>query len=79
MSHTPHELREDFPEFQEQIHHLKEGDQHFRRLAEEYHTVNRKIHRFEVGEEHVSQVAAEVLRKERMRLKDQLYTMLKVV
>ncbi len=77
MSHTPHELREDFPEFEAQIHALKEGDPHFRRLADEYHQVNRDIHRIEIGEDHVSQFNEEDLRKSRMRLKDEIYSMLK--
>jgi len=77
MSHVPHELREDFPEFDQQIHELKENDQHFRRLASDYHTVNREIHRIEIGDEHVSQFAEEDLRKKRMILKDEIYTLLK--
>ena len=77
MSHTPHELREDFPEYEDRIHTLKETDKHFRRLAEEYHTVNREIHRIEIGEEHVSQFSEDDFRKERMRLKDEIYAMLK--
>ncbi len=77
MSHVPHELREDFPEFEDRIHALKENDAHFRRLSEDYHTLNREIHRIEVGDEHVSQFAEEDLRKSRMRLKDEIYELLK--
>lgn len=77
MSHVPHELREDFPEFADRIHTLKEGDAHFRKIADKYHTLNREIHRIEVGEEHVSQFQEEDLRKERMRLKDEIYGLLK--
>jgi len=77
MSHTPHELRAEFPEFEERIHTLKENDAHFKRLFDEYHTVNREVHRIEVGEEHVTQEVSEEFRKKRMRLKDELYAMLK--
>lgn len=77
MSHTPHELREDFPEYEARIHSLKESDQHFRRLADEYHTVNREVHRIEVGNEHLSQADMEEIRKKRMRLKDEIYDILK--
>ena len=77
MSHVPHELREDFPEFEDRIHELKENDAHFRRLSADYHTLNREIHRIEVGDEHVSQFAEEDLRKSRMRLKDEIYDLLK--
>ena len=45
MSHTPHELVEEFPDAVERIHALKETDGHFARLAEDYHEVNRQIHR----------------------------------
>ncbi len=77
MSHTPHELREDFPEFTDKIHALKISNNHFAKLADEYHVVNREIHRIEVGEEHVSQFDEEALRKKRMTLKDELYAILK--
>lgn len=77
MSHAPHELREDFPEFEDQIHALKESNQHFRKLADEYHVVNREIHRIEIGDEHVSQFAEDDMRKKRMSLKDEIYAMLK--
>lgn len=77
MSHVPHELREEFPEFEDKIHELKESDAHFRSLSEKYHSVNREIHRIENGDEHVSQFSEEDLRKERMRLKDEIYGLLK--
>jgi len=77
MSHTPHELRDDFPEYEARIHTLKESNGHFRKLADEYHHVNREVHRLEIGEEHLSDAAAEDIRKKRMRLKDEIYGMLK--
>jgi len=77
MSHTPHELREDFPEYVDQIHELKQNDQHFRNLADEYHVINREVHRIEIGEEHVSAAVEESFRKKRMALKDQIYSILK--
>lgn len=77
MSHTPHELREDFPEFEDRIHSLKESDAHFRRMADEYHDINREIHRIEVNDEHVSAATEEELRKKRMVLKDEIYSLLK--
>ena len=36
MSHTPHELAEEFPEKAEQIHALRQSDPHFAKLAEQY-------------------------------------------
>ncbi|WP_417449725.1 YdcH family protein [Kordiimonas sp.] len=77
MSHVPHELREEFPEFADTIHKLKEENAHFRRVSEEYHEVNRSIHRLENGDEHASQFDEDNLRKERIRLKDEIYSLLK--
>ena len=72
MSHTPHELAEDFPGQEALIHDLKMKDGHFRVLAERYHEVNRAIHRAETNVEPVEQFTEEDMRKERMRLKDQI-------
>ena len=77
MSHTPHELAEEFPEFTDQIHALKTSDAHFARLADEYHEVNREIHRIETDTEPASDAHQTELRKKRMALKDELYAMLK--
>lgn len=77
MSHTPHELREDFPEYTDKIHDLKVSNNHFVKIADEYHEINREIHRIEVGEEHVSQFVEEDLRKKRIALKDEIYALLK--
>ncbi len=77
MSHTPHELAEEFPEFVERIHDLKMSDAHFAKLAESYHDVNRKVHRAETNVEPVEQLAEERMRKARAMLKDQIYARLK--
>lgn len=77
MSHVPHELREEFPEFADKIHELKLSNAHFTKLADEYHVINRDIHRIEIGEDHVSQFSEEDMRKQRMALKDEIYAMLK--
>jgi uncharacterized protein YdcH (DUF465 family) len=72
MTHTPHELAEDFPGQAELIHDLKMNDGEFRYLAERYHEVNRAIHRAETNVEPTDQFHEENMRKERMRLKDQI-------
>ncbi len=76
MVHTPHELAEEFPEFAAKIHDLKLSDAHFARLAEEYHATNREIHRVETGVEAAGQTREENLRKQRLRLKDEIAAML---
>ena len=72
MSHTPHELVEEFPAAVEHIHTLKHSDPHFARLAEQYHEVNRQIHRIETDIEPASDAFQTRLRKQRMTIKDEI-------
>ena len=51
MSHTPHELAEDFPEHAAKIHDLRLSDAHFAKLADNYHALNRDVHRAETDVE----------------------------
>ncbi|MBS0126586.1 YdcH family protein [Thetidibacter halocola] len=76
MSHTPHELHEEFPHLAARITELKTHDAHFARLAEEYHDLNRQIHRAETNIEPMEDLAETALRKQRAALKDQIYAML---
>ncbi|MEZ5947582.1 MAG: YdcH family protein [Hyphomonas sp.] len=77
MSHTPHELTEEFPEATDKIHELKTSNAHFAKLADEYHELNREIHRMETDVEPASDEHQTELRKKRMALKDEIYAMLK--
>ncbi|MGJ8621554.1 MAG: YdcH family protein [Yoonia sp.] len=72
MSHTPHELAEEFPESVEKIHQLKETDAHFAKLFDDYHTINRAIHRAETNVAPTDDLHMAQLRKERLALKDQI-------
>jgi uncharacterized protein YdcH (DUF465 family) len=76
MTHTPHELAEEFPDKTDQIHSLKASDAHFARLADDYHAVNREIHRLETRVETASDVYEEELRKKRVKLKDDIAAIL---
>ena len=76
MSHTPHELAEEFPDKVDEIHRLKQDDAHFAKLADEYHEVNRAVHRAETNVEPIEELAEVELRKKRALLKDQIYAML---
>jgi uncharacterized protein len=76
MSHTPHELAEEFPHAVDLMQKLKQGNAHFARLAEEYHDVNRAIHRAETLVEPVSDVHETEMRRKRMALKDEIARML---
>jgi len=76
MSHTPHDLAQEFPDKVGKIHDLKTNDAHFVKLFDAYHDVNRAIHAAETNVEPTDQFHEEDLRKQRMRLKDQIATML---
>jgi uncharacterized protein YdcH (DUF465 family) len=76
MSHTPHELTEDFPDKRELIHDLKMSDAHFAQIADKYHELNRTVHRAETNVEPVDGLYMSELRKERMALKDEIARML---
>ena len=73
MSHTPHELSEEFPAEAEKIHALKATDAHFAKLVDEYHAVNRAVHRAETRVEPVTDEHEAVLRKTRAQLKDHIW------
>lgn len=77
MSNTPHELHEEFPQYAEKIAALKASDNHFARLAEEYHKINRAVHRAETLVEPVEELTEVDMRKQRAALKDEIYAYLK--
>ena len=77
MSHTPHELAEEFPEFVEKMSALKVSDAHFSKLFDDYHELNRKVHRAETNVEPREELSEVDLRKRRAALKDEIYAYLK--
>ena len=77
MSHTPHELAQEFPDHVEALGRLRQQDAHFARLADEYHDLNRRIHRAETLVEPMESLAEEALRKRRALLKDQIWVRLR--
>ncbi|MGI9370009.1 MAG: YdcH family protein [Ruegeria sp.] len=76
MSHTPHELAEEFPDKVELMSQLKQTDAHFARLADEYHEINRTVHRAETNVEPMEELAEVDLRKKRAALKDDIWAIL---
>ena len=76
MSHTPHELADEFPEQKEKIHALKLTNSHFAKLADAYHEVNRDVHRMETRVEAVDEATEQAARKRRLQLKDEIAAML---
>lgn len=76
MSHTPHELSEEFPDQIQKLHDLKVGNAHFAKLSDAYHDLNREIHRIETDVTPASDAALEDLKKRRLALKDEISGML---
>ncbi len=74
-----HDLHHEFPEFNEEIHHLKMNNNHFVRLFNDYHEINQEVQRIEQGVENTSDEYLEGKKKQRLKLKDELFAMLKKV
>jgi len=72
MSHTPHELAQEFPEAVAQMHKLNASDAHFAKLSDDYHELNRAVHRAETDVEPTSDDNLTNMRKRRLALKDQI-------
>lgn len=72
-----HDLHNEFPEFKNEIHVLKTGNNHFARLFDEYHKVNREVIVLEGKNTPVADETFENLKKQRLKLKDELHDMLK--
>ncbi len=76
MSHTPHELSDEFPDDHVLLHELKVSNSHFVALADRYHAVNREIHRIGAGVENPSDSYSEALKKQRLALVDEIAAIL---
>lgn len=76
MTHVPHEIPEEFPEYKDKIHELKMHNAHFAKLFDEYHLINREVHRVEAAGINVADEEFETLKLNRLRLKDEIYKML---
>ena len=66
-----------FPEFRALITTLKQSDQHFTRLFDQHNDLDQKIKNMEAQIEPGTGLVIENLKKEKLRLKDELYTVLK--
>ena len=77
MSIEKHDLHHEFPEFSDEIHHLKMNNNHFSKLFKEYHELDHEVHRIEQGVENTSDEYIEQLKRNRLNLKDALFALLK--
>ena len=71
-----HDLLHEFPESRDTIHRLKLSDKHFSRLFDLYHEKDHEVHRIEAGAENTNDDYLEMRKKERLKLKDELYKMI---
>ncbi len=71
-----HDLIHELPEHKERIHELKTSNSHFAKLFDKYHDVDHQVRRIEEGIETPSDDFTEELKKERLHLKDELFTMI---
>jgi uncharacterized protein YdcH (DUF465 family) len=72
-----HDLHHEFPEFSDEIHHLKMHDAHFSRLFKEYHELDHEVHRIEQGTENTSDEYLDQQKIKRLHLKDELFAIIK--
>ncbi len=68
-----HDIAHEFPQHLEKMHSLKMSDAHFAKLFDEYDRENYEIKKYEFGAAGISDDALEVMKKKRLRLKDQIY------
>ncbi len=66
-----------FPEFRDLISKLKTEDAHFSRLFDRHNELDQQIKNMEARIEAASPVEIENLKKEKLKLKDELYVILK--
>jgi uncharacterized protein YdcH (DUF465 family) len=71
-----HTIIKDFPEMSAQIHETKRINSHFAGLSEKYDQLEHSIHRMESGVEAFTDEHLEELKKKRLKLKDELFSIL---
>ena len=55
---------------------IKEGNSHFATIFEKHEELNSKIDEVEAGRAHLEQEELEVLKKEKLKLKDEAYAII---
>ena len=68
-----HSLIHEFPEFKEDIHHLKMVDSHFKKLHDEYHHLTREVEKREQEIIPSTTLDEERLKKRRLQLRDTIH------
>jgi uncharacterized protein len=71
-----HDLHHDFPEMNDAIDALNGGNAHFAKLFDSYHRLTGKVEDLEEHDMPVADFTLEDMKKQRVKLKDELYHML---
>jgi hypothetical protein len=71
-----HDLDQEFPEFNDAIQVLKSGNAHFARLFASYQRLTGKVEDLEEHDMPVGDFTFEDMKKQRVKLKDELYHLL---
>ncbi len=71
-----HDLHHDFPEFIDAIDALKSSNAHFKRLCASYHRLTGNVEDLEEHDMPLADFTFEDMKKQRVKLKDELYHML---
>ena len=71
-----HDLIHELPEHKARIQELKQSDKHFARLFNLYHELDQKVRNLEEAQSPTSDEFIENLKKERLQLKDELFSII---
>lgn len=66
-----------FPEYRDLITKLKSEDAHFSRLFDKHNEIDQRIKNQEANIELATQQEVEILKKEKLKIKDELYAILR--
>ena len=65
-----------FPEYREQIAHLRANDRHFSRVFDEHNALDHEVKQLEDKHSPAFQTEIDNLKKQKLALKEEIYSML---
>lgn len=71
-----HDLHQEFPDMSDAINALKDGNAHFSRLFASYNRLTGRVEDLEENDMPVADFTMEDMKKQRVKLKDELYHLL---
>lgn len=66
-----------FPEYREQIAHLRANDRHFNRIFDEHNKLDHEVKQLQEKHSPALQAEIEALKKQKLALKEEIYSMLR--